>query len=237
MMMSRLGDINGAIALMLDCFADLDDAIHFFARRERGTLLGLAPGQKLDRWQTTVRFSKRLDRDPELRAEMRRHPRYLTALLAHEAQGLPIIGFLGQVREVRFVEEEPGLHWLLLPECHRGCESLDGGVQAAQWQESCVACGRPKGPASDSSTPPSSLATALERIHAADDYVVRSLAMNRFARDDVLNDPAEAFAEASQALFGKWPQELFGIHKTQLAADSDTMLYFIRLADHAPKPA
>jgi hypothetical protein len=43
MLMSRLGDINGAMALMLDCFDDLDGAIHFFARRERGTLLDLAP--------------------------------------------------------------------------------------------------------------------------------------------------------------------------------------------------
>ena len=81
------------------------------------------------------------------------------------------------------------------------------------------------------------MATALERIHAADDYVVRSLATNRIARNDVLNDPAEAFAEASQALFGKRPDELFGIHNTQLAADTDTMLYFIHLADHAPKHA
>jgi hypothetical protein len=237
MMMSHMGDLNGAMTLMLDCFADLDDAIHFFARRERGTLLDLAPGEKLDRWQTTVRFSQRLDRDPELRAEMHRHPRYLTALLAHEAQGLPIIGFLGQVREVRFVEEEPGLHWLLLPECHRGCESLDGGLQAARSYDSCLACGRPQGAVSDCSAPPTSLATPLERIHAADDYVVRSVAMNRFSRNDVLNEPAEAFAEASQALFGKRPAEAFGIHNTQLAADSDTMLYFIHLADHAPKPA
>jgi hypothetical protein len=237
MMMSHMGDFNGAMALMLDCFDDLDDAIHFFARRERGTLLDLAPGQKLDRWGTTVRFSQRLDRDPELRAEMHRHPRYLTALLAHEAQGLPIIGFLAQVREVRFVEEEPGLHWLLLPECHRGCESLDGGLQVARSYDSCLACGRPQGAASDSSTPPSSLATELERIHAADEYVVRSLAMKRIARDDVVNHPAEVFAEASQALFGKRPDELFGIHKTQAAADSDTMLYFIHLADHTPKHA
>jgi hypothetical protein len=81
------------------------------------------------------------------------------------------------------------------------------------------------------------VATALERIHAADDYVVRSLATNRIAREDVLNDPAEAFAEASKALFEKRPEELFGIHKTQVAADSDTVLYFIRLADHVPKPA
>jgi hypothetical protein len=77
----------------------------------------------------------------------------------------------------------------------------------------------------------------LERIHAADDYVVRSVAMKRFSRDDVLNNPAEVFAEASQTLFGKRPDELFGIRKTQAAADTDTMLYFIHLADHAPKHA
>jgi hypothetical protein len=237
MMMWHMGDFKGAMALMLDCFDDLDDAMHFFARRERGTLLDLAPGQKLDRWGTTVHFGQRPDRDPELRAEMHRHPRYLAALLAHEAQGLPIIGFLAQVREVRFVEEEPGLHWLLLPECHRGCESLDGGLQVARSYDSCLACGRPQGAVSDCSTPPSSLTTEMERIHAADDYVVRSVAMKRFSREDVLNDPAEAFAEASQALFGKRPDELFGIHNTQLAADTDTMLYFIHLADHAPKHA
>lgn len=65
MMMSHMGDFKGAMALMLDCFDDLDDAMHFFARRERGTLLDLAPGQKLDRWGTTVHFGQRLDRDPD----------------------------------------------------------------------------------------------------------------------------------------------------------------------------
>ena len=44
------------------------------------------------------------------------------------------------------------------------------------------------------------VATALERIHAADDYVVRSLAKNRIAREDVLNDPAEAFGGLEGAI-------------------------------------
>jgi hypothetical protein len=47
-------------------------------------------------------------------------------------------------------------------------------------------------------------------IHAADDYVLRSLDTGRFVRDEVLNDPTEAFAEVSQTLFGKRPEEFFG---------------------------
>ena len=79
------------------------------------------------------------------------------------------------------------------------------------------------------------MATALERIHAADDYVVRSLATNRIAREDVLNDPAEAFGGLEGAI-RETPGRAFQNHKTQVAADSDTVLYFIRLADHVPKP-
>ena len=147
---------------------------HFARHRDRGRCT-LAPGQKLVRWGTTVHFDQRQDRDPELRAEMHRHPRYLAALLAHEAQGLPIIGFLAQVREVRFVEEEPGLHWLLLPECHRGCKSLDGGLQVARSYNSCLACGRDQAAVSGSSTPPSSLyqlpSRTWEKIAAVEEVV------------------------------------------------------------------
>src|SRR5262245_14547965 len=103
MMSSALGcGIDGVITNLLDGFDHADDAVTFFAQRKGGKILDLAPGQKLDRWQATIRVSQRLDSDPELRAEMLRYPRYLTALIAHEVQGLPIIPFLGQVKEVRF---------------------------------------------------------------------------------------------------------------------------------------
>jgi hypothetical protein len=83
---------------ILDLLDDLDDALTFFARWKRGTLLDLEPGQKLDRWEATVRISRRMDRDPELYAEMlRQPPRYLLALMAHEAYGLPFVDFLRQV--------------------------------------------------------------------------------------------------------------------------------------------
>jgi hypothetical protein len=238
------GGVDAVMTNILDLLDDLDDAITFFAQRKRGTVLDLQPGQKLDRWETTVRFSQRADRDPELYAEMLRQPRYLVALMAYEVQGVSILDFLAQVKEVRFVEEEPGLHWLLLPTCHRGCEMLEG-PEAAQPHDSCTMCGRPVGAASSSSKspsnkspsnkPPSSLATTLECIHAVDDYVARSLETDSSARDRVMKDPTEAFAQASQTLFGARPEELFGIHAVQLAADTDTMLYAIRLADHAPK--
>jgi hypothetical protein len=236
MMMSAVlgGGIEGVMTSILDLFEDLDDAITFFAQRKHGTILDLEPGQKLDRWETTVRISQRVDRDPELYAEMLRHPRYLAALIVHEVQGLPILGFLSQVKEVRIVEEEPGLHWLLLPACHRGCEALEE-PKAAQSQDSCTMCGRPRGAAGNSSRSPNSLATTLDRIHATDDYVVRSLETDPSIRDLVMKDATEAFARASQTLFGGRPEELFGIHKTQPAVDTDTMLYCIRLADHSPK--
>jgi hypothetical protein len=222
----RSGSIDGYFTRILDDLDDMDDAVTFFVQWKRGTLLDLEPGQKLDRWETTVRINQRMDRDPELYGELLRQPRYMAALMAQEAIGLPILSFLAQVKEVRFVEEEPGLHWLLLPECHRGCEGLEGPVEAPSH---CTVCGRPQGAADSSSKSPNSLATTLERIHAVDDYVVR------LARDSVMKDPTEAFAQASQTLFGARPEELFGIHKVHLAAESDTMLYTIRLADHEPK--
>jgi hypothetical protein len=229
------GGVEGVMTNILDLLDDLDDAITFFAQWKRGTILDLEPGQKLDRWESTVRISQLMDRNPEFYAEMiRQPPRYLVALMAYEVQGLPIVDFLRQVKEVRFVEEEPGLHWLLLPACHRGCE-IFLGPEAAQSHGSCTMCGRPVGAASSSSKSPNSLATTLDRIHAVDDYVVRSQDMDRSVRDRLMKDPTEVFAQASQTLFGARPEELFGIHEIQLAVDTDTMIYAIHLADHRPK--
>ncbi len=229
----RGGGVDGVVARILDVLDDLNDAITFFAQWKRGTLLDLEPGQKLDRWETIVRLNQRMDGDPELYAEMLRQPRYLAALTTQEAMGLPVVGFLGQVKEVRFVEEEPGLHWLLLPACHRGCDTIEG-PETAPSHGSCGICGRPQGASSDT-TPQSSLTTSLHRIHAVDDHVVRSLDLDCSVRDRVMKDPTEAFAQASQTLFGARPEQLFGIHEVRLAVDTDTMLYCIRLADHEPK--
>jgi hypothetical protein len=228
------GGIDGAMTKLVDMIEQMNDWATFFARRKRGTVFDLEPDQKLDRWEATVRFNQLLDRDPELHAEMRRHPRLLAALMAHEMQGLPLLGFLRQVTEVHFVEEEPGLHWLLLPACHRGCETLEASV-VAQSPDACVVCGRPQGAASSSCKAPDSLATPTERIHAVDEHLVRSLDADPSARDRVMKDPNEAFAQASQALFGGRPEDLFGIHEVRVVADTDTMLYAIRLADHESK--
>ena len=237
MMMSAMrdGGIDGVVNNVLDLLDDLDGALTFFAQRKHATLLDLEPGQRLNRWEASVRISRRMDREPGFYAEvLRQPPRYLAALAAHEAHGLPIVDFLRQVKEVRFVEEEPGLHWLLLPACHRGCDMLLG-PEAAQVQDSCTLCGRPLGAESSDCKSPSFLATTLDRIHAVDDYVVRSLTTDRSARDRVMKDPTEAFAQASEALFGARPEELFGIHEVRLAVDTNTMIYAIHVADHKPR--
>ena len=83
----RGGGVDGVVARILDVLDDLNDAITFFAQWKRGTLLDLEPGRKLDRWETIVRLNQRMDRDPELYAEMLRQPRYLAALTTQEAIG------------------------------------------------------------------------------------------------------------------------------------------------------
>jgi hypothetical protein len=229
------GGTDMIVTNILDVLDDIDGAMEFFfAQWKRGgPLLDLEPGQKLGRWETTVRINQRMDSDPGLYAEMLREPRYMAALIEQEAKGLPPIGFLGQVREVRVVEEKPGLHWLLLPACHHGCDVAE--PEAAQSQDSCGVCGRPQGAGSCSPELATSAVTTLDRIHAVDDYVARSLEMSPSVRDRVMKDPTETFAQATQTLFGARPDELFGIHEIKLGVETDTMLYNIRLADHQPK--
>src|SRR6476661_2562703 len=142
------GDEDKLVTRLLDSLEDIDGAFTFFAQRKRGIILDLEPGQQLGRWDTNVRFNERMDRDPELYAEMVRQPRYLMAAFTQEATGLPIVGFLAQVKEVRFVEEEPGLHLLLLPACHRGC-----GPVKSESADECIMCGLPRPSASSNSRP------------------------------------------------------------------------------------
>ena len=230
------GGVEGIMSRILDELDELDDVITFFAHRKRGTILDLAPGQKLTRWEATLRFNEQMDRDPGLYAEMSRHPRYLGALIVQEAMGIPVLSFLSRVKEVRFIEEQPGLHWLVLAACHHGCESV-GAAQAGQFTgDSCSVCGRPQG-AGDGAEQRHMPTAALDRIHAVDDYLERSVSVGGELRDQVVNNPTRAFAEASQKLFGGRPEELFGIHEVRLAADSEIMIYSVRLADHASKRA
>jgi hypothetical protein len=241
----REKDLKGMVALAMlgdgedklvthfvDSLEDIDGAFTFFAQRKGGTILDLEPGQQLGRWETNVRFNQRMDRDPELYADMVRQPRYMMAAFTQEATGLPIVSFLAQVKEVPFVEEEPGVHLLLLPACHRGC-----GPVKSESADECVMCGLPRPTASSNCKPPQGLTTTLDRIHAVDDYLVRSLDTSRAARDLVMKEPTRAFAQASQTLFGSSPEKLFGIHTTRIVQDTESILYSIRLADHAAKRA
>jgi hypothetical protein len=228
------GGIEGVMTRILDELDKLDELITFFAERKRGTILDLAPGQKLSRWEATLRLNQQMDRDPELYAEMTRHPRYLAAFVTQEAMGLPILSFLNRVKEVHFIEEQPGLHWLVLAACHHGCESVEA-PEGQLTADSCHVCGRPQGPAGSSAQSQNVPATMLERIHAVDDYLERSVSLGGEFHDQVMNDPTGAFVKATLKLFGAGPEELFGIHEVRLAADTETMIYSVRLADHAPK--
>ena len=219
--------------------ADLAKDNHSLAIENKGGRIGCLvlriPSQAIQVRDLVVRINHQMDCDPELYAEMTRHPRYLGALMTQEATGVPILSFLWRVKEVRCVEEQPGLHWLVLAACHHGCETVETPEAGQSKGDSCSVCGRPQGPPGTGAESPNLPSTTLERIHAVDDFVERSVSLGGALRDRVMNDPTAAFAEASQKLFGARPEELFGIHEVRLAADTESMIYCVRLADHASK--
>ena len=102
------------------------------------------------------------------RRELLRQPRYLSAMAVHEAMGNSSLEFLWQIKAVSVVEETPGFHWLVLPACHRGCETRDASLTPPPGG-SCAVCGRPTVPRTDA-----------DRIHAVDDFTARTVAADEW---------------------------------------------------------
>lgn len=225
------GGVEGVVQKMMSYFDDLDAAMDFFIRSKRSPLLGLAPGGRTDRWGIAVRLQERIEADPALRDELLRHPRHLIALAFQEANGIRVVDFLSQVESVEIVEEEPGLHWLIVPECHHGCEVAPHPSPRGEG-DSCQVCGNPQGPC------PRRQATAAddrERIRAVDDLVVRMANADPATRARLTSDPTAVFTEAALALFGHRPQEDLGVHEVKVARDSETSIVVPLLARHESK--
>ena len=216
---------------ILDFVEDLDQAMRFMTRWSLGSLLGLDPGEHVDRWGITLRLSERAERDAAFRREFLCHPRYVSALAVDEGLDIKPIYFLWQVKNVGLLEEAPGLHWLVLPACHRGCAMLDG-EGARPSTGSCQACGKPLGPASERVRETMPAATPASRIHAVDEFIIRAAQADAATRARLLADPTSVFAQAAQEVFGVRTREAFGIREVRVAEDTDTALYFVLLARH-----
>ena len=223
-----------AAAQRLFTFAgDVDRAMGFMLRWTLGPVLDLQPGERLDRWGITRALSERAARDAAFRREFLERPRYVSALAIEQGLGIKPVYFLWQVKTVHVLEEEPGLHWLVLPACHRGCAALDAPV-AAFAGGSCQACGKPVGSAGASQRSKSSSSAAVDRVHDVDDFIVRAIQSDATARASLQADPTRFFARAVQQLFGTSPELAFGIREVRVAEDTDTLLYFMLLAAHEP---
>ena len=216
---------------ILEFVEDLDRAMSFMTRWTLGPVLGLEPGQRMDRWGITRALSERAEREADFRREFLRHPRYVSALAVHEGLGIKPIYFLWQVKVVTLLEETPGLHWLILPACHRGCAALDGDVLGSA-PSSCQACGKPLGGAGAGSWRMSLSGTPVDRAHDVDDFIIRSVQADAAARARLLADPTPVFTQTAQELFGVGPREAFWIREVKVAEDTDTVLYFVLLARH-----
>lgn len=159
------------IGRILTFLEDLDGALAFTTRWQPGTVLGLKPGQVLDRWEMTVRISGRAEQDAEFRRELLQNPRYVGAIALRESLGVKPIDYLWQVKNVSVVEEAPGLHWLILPACHLGCGTPEV-LELPPASDSCQVCGKPGGGCQQVA---SALSTRADRIHEVDEFVVRSV--------------------------------------------------------------
>jgi hypothetical protein len=222
------GNAEGIVNRTLDYLDDLDGAVDYFVRWKYGELLGLERGQRTDRWGITVRLHDRIEQAPALREEVLRHPRYVVALAVQEATGVRIIDFLSQVKSITIVEEEPGLHWLILPECHHGCEVVKN-PEPHEERDSCQVCGNPQGSCSRRKA----VATGdRDRIHAVDDAVIRLADADPATRERLMTAPLEVFTQVAFTLYGVRPREAFGIHEVKVGRDSETSLYFPLLARH-----
>ena len=222
--------MEAAIERVAEVIDDVDRAMDFYTQWSGGSVLGLEPGQRIDRWAATVRLSERAARDAEFRRELLRNPRYLSGLALRESSGIGLSNFLWQVNTVHILEEKPGLHWLVLPACHRGCRNgtvIESGLSTI----SCQACGKPSGRQAaslcDSTSPRPK--TRLEGIHQVDDFVVRAVEADASSRERLVAGPTAFFAQACHQIAGAGPEEAFGIREVRVACDTDRMLYVVLL--------
>jgi hypothetical protein len=183
------------------------------------------PTERLDRWHITVRLSDLAERNAEFRAAFLQQPRLLSALAAFEGIGVGPASYLWQVREATVVEETPGLHWLILPACHHGCQALET-LPAG----SCIVCGNPRGCAGTSKQRDS----PWDLIHDIDERIIRLVQADPSARDRLLLDATSFFGELASAKFRRTAASL-GIHEVRVAEDTETSVCFALLATHEPQ--
>lgn len=227
----RLG-WNDAVDRALDLLDDVDATIRLAGEWPMRRILGLKPGQRIGRWSITVRVSECAECDPEFRRECLRNPRCLGALAVYEGLEISPASYLWQVRTATVLEETPGLHWVILPACHQGCQTLEAR-QSLGTAGPCMACGNPRGQARRCPQADVPGISSRDRIHEVDEHIVRLVQADPSARQRVLLDATGFFGEIAESVFKVRPDSL-GIGQVQVAEDTESSVFFVLLARHEP---
>src|SRR5262245_35281436 len=177
----------------LDFLEDVDTMIRLSLCWPMRAILATGEDQCLDRWTIERRLSEKARAEPDFRRDLFAHPRCVGALAACAALGVRPASYLWQVQETITLEEEPGIHWLVLPACHLGCTPEPQHAQAHVG--ACLACGKPgQGAAACSrrSQTPSAM------IHEVDKEVIRTAWADESTRKRLLADPTAFFTQIAE---------------------------------------
>jgi hypothetical protein len=221
---------DDAVGRVLDFLDDVDAMIRLAGEWPIRRILGLEPRQRIGRWSITVRLSERAECDPEFRRVLHQNPRGMGALAYYEGLGIPPTSYLWEVRTGTVLDETPGLHWVVLPVCHNGCQMLET-PQSLGTAGPCMACGNPRGETGrcpQIGVPDISL---RDQIHEVDEHIIRLVQADPSARQRVLHDGTGFFGEIAESVF-KVPLKSMRIHEVRVAEETESSVCFVLLARH-----
>jgi len=214
-------DWAAAYERTLDFLEDVDTVIQLSLRWPMRAILAAGADQCLDRWTIGRRLSAKASADPDFRRDLFAHPRCLGALAACAALGVRPASYLWQVQETTTLEEEPGIHWLVLPACHLGCTPEPSHAQSQVG--ACLACGKP-GQGAAACPRRSQNPTAM--IREVDNEVIRAARTDESARRRLLSDPTAFFTQIAESLF-QVPPESLGIREVRVAEDTPSRVCLV----------
>lgn len=172
-----------------------------------GKLIEPAPGERLSRRRMDARLVERARADPEFLDDLRRHPHWVYMVAAFDCFGISKLRFIEQVREVRLLEEEPDLLYLVLP-------------ARARLQAELETAAGPNGFASEAGA-------ASERERVEELLVARAESDGAF-RDALLFRPEATYRTAARdAAGGSEPEYLQGVREVRVVPESQDSLALV----------
>ena len=171
-------------------------------------------GRPLTRADLDRQLAARVRADPELASQLRDNPRWVYMAAMWDAYRTPRLGFLGRIREVRLLEEGPGLRYLVLPHAVALQLALEGR-DSSEEQLSSLAAANGDGAGDDARD-------AFERA------LVLRADRDPALRDGLLFDPDATYRrEAAASFAGVAPAFLAGVREIRVIPETASSLVFV----------